>query len=327
MNDYEKKLQNGYIRIPNEVYETVYRARVPGYIKDVLSALIRLSWGWGKEKIAISNIELAEETGLNRTRVIYALNFLEKYGVIKRVYITQKIRFITIEPFSMWRLPSRKGRLSATNAEGSPIGDQKQDISRLSATNKGEQGSPIGDRDSRLSATVNPPEPLEDNRDSEPKYNNKDNNIFFKDNNIKNNSSSSQIESLNEGDKDIKNQDQDKEGYVSGDVVNEGHVSEDVRTTSLETQHIPPSNSQLQPYRESPEKKPGQEDEPLIFKEKLPLELQKRIEAITGKIKLEKKAPKWGKCPRCGTEGELYSSGLCRKCTIEAILEKKKNGA
>ncbi len=66
------QLEDGYIRIVNEVWEALTSIRIPGEARQVLDFIIRKTWGWGKkkDKIPLSQFQIA--TGLSKNKIIRA---------------------------------------------------------------------------------------------------------------------------------------------------------------------------------------------------------------------------------------------------------------
>lgn len=81
------QLEEGYIRIANELWEALSRIRIPGEARQVLFAIIRLTWGWGKKLDTISMKQLNEATGIPKPRIIRAR---KKLIEMKMITVAQK---------------------------------------------------------------------------------------------------------------------------------------------------------------------------------------------------------------------------------------------
>lgn len=68
--------EDGFLRIANEIFKTSYRVRMNGNAKDVLSAIIRMTYGWNKAKDRIAGVQIADETGLSEEEVSRAISQL-----------------------------------------------------------------------------------------------------------------------------------------------------------------------------------------------------------------------------------------------------------
>ena len=69
--------ENGYTAIANEIMDALCRMHPGGSEGQVLWAILRKTYGWGKRSDRISISQLSEITGLARRTVIYALQNLE----------------------------------------------------------------------------------------------------------------------------------------------------------------------------------------------------------------------------------------------------------
>lgn len=76
------QVEDGHIRIANEVWNALTKIRVPGEAMQVFFYIVRKTWGWGKKKddIALSQFVLA--TGLDKPSVIRARNKLVEMNLI-----------------------------------------------------------------------------------------------------------------------------------------------------------------------------------------------------------------------------------------------------
>ena len=61
-----KKENQGSSFIENEFFEAVAKNRIPGEQMQVLSAIIRKTWCWKKEKDKIPTSQIIEYTGLKK---------------------------------------------------------------------------------------------------------------------------------------------------------------------------------------------------------------------------------------------------------------------
>jgi phage replication O-like protein O len=80
------QVENGYIRIANELYEALARAPLGFGNAQVLTAIIRKTYGYNKKEEHISISQIQELTEMSRRNVIYCLQNLEakKMITIKR---------------------------------------------------------------------------------------------------------------------------------------------------------------------------------------------------------------------------------------------------
>lgn len=108
--------ENGYTPVANELMEALARIRINGEAWQVLSVILRLTYGWNKKEDAIALSQFVGATGLQRTSVRRAVRklcalglvdekatgFIKKYRVVKdfdkwkpltkKIHVTKKVR-------------------------------------------------------------------------------------------------------------------------------------------------------------------------------------------------------------------------------------------
>ena len=77
-------LDDGFIRIPNELYEALIRADLNKREQKVAHAIARKTYGFNKQFDRISDSQLAELTGIHRTHVCKAKKMLLDRHILKR---------------------------------------------------------------------------------------------------------------------------------------------------------------------------------------------------------------------------------------------------
>lgn len=88
-------LDNGYLRVANEIQDALCALQLAGREWQVLNAIIRLTWGWQKKEDRIQNILIEEKTKLGRNPVSESVGVLEARGIIHVRRIGQN-RYISI---------------------------------------------------------------------------------------------------------------------------------------------------------------------------------------------------------------------------------------
>jgi len=77
------QLENGYLRIANEVWDALTMSDLTGAEFSVIGWIIRLTWGWGKKECSLPIAELCTLTNRPRTSITDALRTLKEKNVIK----------------------------------------------------------------------------------------------------------------------------------------------------------------------------------------------------------------------------------------------------
>jgi len=76
--------EDGYTKIANELLEALCKTRIPGEIRQVLDAVIRLTYGWNLKKHPISYREFSNITGLQYGHIYRAIKSLIEHNFIVR---------------------------------------------------------------------------------------------------------------------------------------------------------------------------------------------------------------------------------------------------
>jgi len=76
------QLEHGYTRIADELYEAIMRAKLTLQQKDVLHAVIRLTYGFQRENDVISASQISARCGIRRSHVSDSLRQLAHMNVI-----------------------------------------------------------------------------------------------------------------------------------------------------------------------------------------------------------------------------------------------------
>lgn len=78
------QLEDGYLKICNDIYDAFSRTRIPGEQRQCLDFILRKTYGYNKKEDAIANRQFCEATGLKKGNVSRAIKALvDKNIVIK----------------------------------------------------------------------------------------------------------------------------------------------------------------------------------------------------------------------------------------------------
>jgi phage replication O-like protein O len=77
------QLENGYTSIANDIMDALCRIRIPGEEMQILNAILRKTYGWGKKFDCISLSQFQEITSMNKPHIIQAIKGL----LLKKVII------------------------------------------------------------------------------------------------------------------------------------------------------------------------------------------------------------------------------------------------
>ena len=102
------QLENGYLKIANELWDALIKYRLPGEQEQCLKVILRQTYGWNKKTNSIKLSDFVEATGINKQNVSRALKSLKNKNVIIIIKEDNKTdstyginkRFKTWEPLS-----------------------------------------------------------------------------------------------------------------------------------------------------------------------------------------------------------------------------------
>lgn len=102
------QLEDGYIRIANELNDAIWRMPFSHRQHKVIFAIIRKTYGYGKKEDDMSASQIGEYCGLSRTHVTSTLNQLAEMNVIaKKPGVYGSVVGIN-KDYSKWVFPSAK---------------------------------------------------------------------------------------------------------------------------------------------------------------------------------------------------------------------------
>jgi len=79
--------EDGYTAIANEIMEALMMARIPAEKMKVLHCVIRMTYGYSRKEVEISNNQIADMTGLKRQNVVRSLAWLESNKILGRILL------------------------------------------------------------------------------------------------------------------------------------------------------------------------------------------------------------------------------------------------
>lgn len=106
------QVENGYLKIANELFEALIRIRIPGEARQMLDLIIRKTYGHNKKTDRISTTQIMEATTLNRRSVYKARRKLKEMNLIT---VSEKgesciVTYAINKHYKTWRLPPKKER-------------------------------------------------------------------------------------------------------------------------------------------------------------------------------------------------------------------------
>ena len=77
--------ENGFTAIANEIMDALMKYRIPGECEQVLKCVLRMTYGWNRKEVQISNNQISKMTGLKRQNVIRSIHWLESKLILRRI--------------------------------------------------------------------------------------------------------------------------------------------------------------------------------------------------------------------------------------------------
>lgn len=102
------QLENGYIKIANELFEAIARIRIPGEVRQVIDVILRKTYGFNKKTdcIALSQFELS--TGIDKSHCSRALNKALSMNLITKKGGGKATTYSLNKNYDSWKpLPKR----------------------------------------------------------------------------------------------------------------------------------------------------------------------------------------------------------------------------
>ena len=114
------QLENGYIKIANDIYDAFCRTRISGEERQILDCILRKTYGWNKCEDAISISQFADMTGIQKPHIIRAIKGLLAKNIISVANIGNSIAkngndkikvYKFIKDYTIWRPLPKKATL------------------------------------------------------------------------------------------------------------------------------------------------------------------------------------------------------------------------
>jgi phage replication O-like protein O len=146
------QLENGHIRIANELFEAFYRCKLVEYERVVIMCIWRKTYGWGKTEDWISNTQIEGETGIALPNITRTMNSLIKKNIVKKrgkkLSVNKRYKEWLVE----WRkvISPDKLLISPDNKKLShqiPTKDNKDTIQKTTSESPDSQGLPDNQKD------------------------------------------------------------------------------------------------------------------------------------------------------------------------------------
>ena len=102
------QIENGYIKIANELFDALCRIRIPGEVRQIFDLIIRKTYGYNKKKDVISYSQFVEFTGISRQASIKATRKLLQMNLISVTKNGNRITYEINKDFEQWKMLPKK---------------------------------------------------------------------------------------------------------------------------------------------------------------------------------------------------------------------------
>jgi phage replication O-like protein O len=124
------KKENTFTQIPNGVLEALAKYNIPGNTRRCLDVIMRKTWGWRKDEDTITNSQIEQAAGLDKSNVSKALRWLEERRIIFVGKNTNK-RLKTIginKKYETWKKPVKKPKKAVGKNANKTLVDQSTNV-------------------------------------------------------------------------------------------------------------------------------------------------------------------------------------------------------
>jgi phage replication O-like protein O len=104
------QIENGFIKIANEIYEALCRIRISGEARQVLDFILRKTYGFNKKQDKISLSQFVLGTGLKKSTICRATNKLKEMKLIIKIDNEDCTIYRFNKDFEEWEGLSKKRR-------------------------------------------------------------------------------------------------------------------------------------------------------------------------------------------------------------------------
>ena len=102
------QIEDGYLKIANEVMYALIKSRVPGQERQVFDSIMAKTWGFNKKRDPISNSQFCKLTGLHKVAICKAINNLLSKNMITKNGNTPIPTYGIQKDYARWKLLPKK---------------------------------------------------------------------------------------------------------------------------------------------------------------------------------------------------------------------------
>lgn len=117
------QLEDGYIRIANEIWQALRKIRIPGEAMQILMVILEETYGWNRKEAMIQNKTFVEKTGISKQHVNRAISKLTELNLVKVAQKGYSIAptYCFNKDYATWKKVAQKGYSSPKRLQALPI--------------------------------------------------------------------------------------------------------------------------------------------------------------------------------------------------------------
>lgn len=120
------QLEDGHLRIANDIWEALCRIRIPGEVRQIIDTVLRKTWGFRKKEDWISLSQFHVATGISKPHIVRALSRATTMNIItkKGKAVAQKgnVKLVTYsfnKDYESWKSLPKKVTVVAQKGKAS----------------------------------------------------------------------------------------------------------------------------------------------------------------------------------------------------------------
>lgn len=158
----DPQIENGYTKIANEFLEAFHTRRITGREWQVLTVIIRETYGFNRKETMLTTAIISARTGLSKAHVCHTIKSLEDKNIIAKIGNAESNILSINKNFETWLLP-KSATLPKMATTIAKIGNGNKDLNAFNVVKE-----TVKKPNTSCSDTDNPPRPNEDVPDNQP---------------------------------------------------------------------------------------------------------------------------------------------------------------
>lgn len=143
------QLEDGFLRIANEVWDALIAIRIPGRARQILDLIIRKTWGFQKKSDYIALSQFVNATGISKRELSREFVKLRQMNLISQKADDNGVNYSFNKNYDTWKPSARKLTSARKLINISQIADSRQPDSYQTSARKPHSKDTIKDTSSK----------------------------------------------------------------------------------------------------------------------------------------------------------------------------------